>query len=388
MMSWIAQTLLASTVLMLVVMAVRPLRRHIGSPWVYALWSLPALRLFLPPLPMLQADEVVAGPYMAGSPDIIDGDLLIAIWLAGAALHFMFHIARYTRFMRHARAHAINGRNHRARLVRYSTAVDGPVAGGVWRRVIFLPADFRHRFDREERRLALAHELMHHRRHDVPVNLFAMLVLSLHWFNPIAHVAHRLFRTDQELACDAQVMASKGHRHRFAYGRALLKASVDVPGELCAFSEYALLKARLRGLAMPSVRPSRVLAGLFVGMGFVTIASAATHRMPSAPKHAGVEEPPANPTPVARTSATTTATTSDKVSIRAESLRMPVAAREQPVQRAPRAEPDLSASERLPSSYVQQRRELGLARGRARYASPAEAAAARGRPLPGSPPFG
>ena len=50
--SWIIEALVASTLLMLVVLAVRePVSRHFGPRIAYALWLLPALRMVLPPLP-------------------------------------------------------------------------------------------------------------------------------------------------------------------------------------------------------------------------------------------------------------------------------------------------------------------------------------------------
>ena len=61
---------------------------------------------------------------------------------------------------------------------------------------------FARRFTPAEQRLALAHELAHHRRGDLFADLAALLVLALHWFNPIAHRAYRAFRVDQEQACD------------------------------------------------------------------------------------------------------------------------------------------------------------------------------------------
>src|SRR4051794_30463576 len=52
MMSWAIETLIASTLLMLVVLAVRaPVARYLGPHIAYGLWLLPALRMLLPPLP-------------------------------------------------------------------------------------------------------------------------------------------------------------------------------------------------------------------------------------------------------------------------------------------------------------------------------------------------
>ena len=52
MIQWVAETLFASTVLMLLVLAVRPVVAHrFGARAAYLLWLAPALRMILPPLP-------------------------------------------------------------------------------------------------------------------------------------------------------------------------------------------------------------------------------------------------------------------------------------------------------------------------------------------------
>lgn len=384
--AWIAQTLLASTGLMLVVMALRPWRRYLGSPWIYAMWLLPALRLFLPPLPLLQADDAMAGAMVPPASATADDMPFMAIWLAGATLHFAWQMTRYLYFMHQARANTRSSRRHGALRIHYSAAVDGPVAGGAWRRAIFLPLDFRYRFDAHERRLALAHELMHHRRHDIPANLLAMLVLSLHWFNPIAHLAHRLFRADQELACDTHVMASRGDRHRLAYGRTLLKANGRLPVECCALSDVDLLKLRLRELATALPRSRRWLACMVMaGAGLAAVASAATQGAPMAGETGmGQSQRPAPLLTPANRAEAASATRS------ATPSRAEAAASVRPMRHAPNhVAMDLPASERFGQpAYLQQRRELGLKRSRAEHGSAAQAAASRGRPLIDSPPAG
>lgn len=350
-MSALLDALLASTVLMLGVMALRPLlRRHAGARWVYALWALPALRLLVPPLPWLPADTGTVAAMGATVPAFMprDGDLHVvaASWFAGAVLYFALQMRRYVRFMATAHAGAVGApRIHRSVRIHYSAAVDGPVAAGLRRRTVFLPLDFAHRFDAQERRLALAHELMHHRRGDVLANLAAALVLSLHWFNPIAHYAYRLFRADQELACDADVLAAKGRGCRMVYGRVLLKAGGGVPTALCGLSGAALLKARLLGLAVVIPQRTRLLAYAgVIAAGSILVASA-------------IERP------------------HQKAAIGMTAGRPPFP------RAAGSAVEGLPAAERLGNpSYLQHRRELGLARSRARRGTPADAASAGSRP--------
>jgi len=128
-----------------------------------------------------------------------------------------------------------------------SDSVDGPLALGVIERRIVLPGDFSRRYNPVERRLALEHELVHHRRGDIWFNLAAMVVLAALWWNPVAWLAFRAFRTDQELACDAAVARRASIEERCDYARALVK-SASSPGLIAvsAFNPADQLKRRLR----------------------------------------------------------------------------------------------------------------------------------------------
>ena len=74
------------------------------------------------------------------------------------------------------------------------------------------PADFESRYSPEERALALDHEASTTAAATSGGTISASLVLALNWFNPIAWLAFRAFRADQELACDAAVAAAADAR--------------------------------------------------------------------------------------------------------------------------------------------------------------------------------
>src|SRR5205814_402324 len=68
---------------------------------------------------------------------------------------------------------------HRGLPLVESAAVQGPVALGLLDRRIVVPADFETRYSVEERRLALDHESIHHRRGDIWWNHLGLLILAL-----------------------------------------------------------------------------------------------------------------------------------------------------------------------------------------------------------------
>ena len=134
--------------------------------------------------------------------------VLAGLWLAGAAIALI----------RLARRQADFGR-----AVRAGTA--GPAVVGVLKPRIVTPADFAGRYTARERELVLAHEAAHIARQDSRVNALVAALRCVAWFNPLVHVLGHALRIDQELACDAQVMARRPGVRR-SYAEAMLKAQL------------------------------------------------------------------------------------------------------------------------------------------------------------------
>jgi beta-lactamase regulating signal transducer with metallopeptidase domain/vacuolar-type H+-ATPase subunit H len=292
MISWAVETLIASSLLMLVVLAVRgPVSRHFGPHVAYGLWLLPALRMLLPPLPaqltpapvtmlprmsMAEIEALLAMPMPAVAAPVenaINWPLTIgALWCVGSALFLAWHLWSYRSFLRDVAGEA----TQLPRLDRdgvevcASPAAPGPFAAGIFLKTVVLPEDYRRRYDRDELRLAIEHELQHHRRCDMSANFVALVVLALHWWNPIAHFAHRAFRADQELACDALVLARATPAERHAYGAALLKSACDrLPVAACALGAGDDLKRRLTMMKIYRWDAARTRAGSLVATALV-----------------------------------------------------------------------------------------------------------------------
>ena len=112
----------------------------------------------------------------------------------------------------------------RAPEVRMSLLSSGPLVTGLARPVVLLPLWFKEDYTPSERRDALIHELMHLKRKDLWAYQMARFMTATQWFNPLAHVALHAFRTDQEAACDADVLKQKSVS-KAEYGRTLIKAA-------------------------------------------------------------------------------------------------------------------------------------------------------------------
>jgi beta-lactamase regulating signal transducer with metallopeptidase domain len=321
--AWLVETLVAVTLLMAMVLVLRgPVARSFGAGWAYALWAVPALRLVLPPLPQLAPDlylppavlfiptaaEMAAPlPAQAGPGQWVP--FMLAMWAGGAVIFLVLQWLAYRAFLDRIRETSRPARPPLFGGIRtwISDSVDGPLALGVLERRIVLPGDFSRRYNPVERRLALEHELVHHRRGDIWWNLAAMVVLALFWFNPVAWLAFRAFRSDQELACDAAVARTASLDERCDYARALVK-SASRPGLIaaCALNPAGELKRRLKMMRAHRASPLRsaggvaalaafAVAGFAVGSAEPPSVAGAPLQLASAPVAAPAPVPVASP---------------------------------------------------------------------------------------------
>ncbi|HEX4737932.1 MAG TPA: M56 family metallopeptidase [Allosphingosinicella sp.] len=297
-MNWLLHTFVATSLLMLLVLALRgPVARLFGAGWAYALWLIPAFRLVLPPLPLpaqglppsvavlIPAASDMAAPLPASAGPGQWVPFLLACWAGGAAIFIILQWLGYRAFLRR-----LSGSARPARPARYggiatfvSRMVEGPLALGLIEPRIFLPTDFSRRYSPGERRLAMEHELTHHRHRDIWWNMAATAVLATNWFNPLAWLAYRAFRADQELACDAAVATRATIEERCDYARALVKSATG-PALIaaCPINGAGTLKRRLRMLRVHRASPARSAGGM-AALTVLAVAGATSATLREAP---------------------------------------------------------------------------------------------------------
>ena len=95
----------------------------------------------------------------------------------------------------------------RAVLLKRSMATDVPVSYGLVRATVLLPGESAH-WTEERRRIVLSHEMIHARRLDSLWGLLAQCALAANWFNPLAWLACKQFRREQERSCDDAVVTA------------------------------------------------------------------------------------------------------------------------------------------------------------------------------------
>ncbi|MEP3224782.1 MAG: M56 family metallopeptidase [Parasphingorhabdus sp.] len=289
---WMMDTMVSMTLLMLLVLAIRkPVGHFFGAHIAYLLWALPLARLFMPtltlqaPPPAETAAPALAAPILtdiglaapadpAGMAALASIDwMLIAlvVWLGGAGMLFISKMASYFQFREDivSDGHLV-GSHGRIRILE-TAAVTGPLAFGLFEKYIAVPTNFFRDYAPRERELALKHEIAHHESGDLAANFIGLVILSLHWFNPVAWFAWIAFRQDQETACDARVLQDNGRDLRAVYGRTIAKSvSGHKLGLASPLNQKNKIKDRLKMLGQSEKSTMRKRAGaLMVGASTV-----------------------------------------------------------------------------------------------------------------------
>ena len=246
---------IAAAAAVLLVLILRPSARQLFGPRrAYGLWAVVPAAAAAAFFPSLAETMDIGSP---ARPLGVWASKLILLWLAGCIVATAVLVLRERLFRR-----------------RVADGQAGPaVMGALWPRIV-LPSDFAERFDARERQMIQLHERTHINRGDPIANLAIAAVGVLGWCNPLIALAQRFVRIDQELACDATVVALRPDI-RADYARALMKAQMGVAVSplACGWATHPLiLRVSLLNRREPSL--VRDVAG-FLTMTFLAVAAMA-----------------------------------------------------------------------------------------------------------------
>ena len=119
------------------------------------------------------------------------------IWLVGMAAMVTVSVVNYIRLKKDLRfATRMEGNIWQCETVR------SPFLVGLIKPKIYLP----YGLDGQTQEYILAHEQYHLKRLDHIAKLLGYAALTLHWFNPLCHLAFRMMNRDMEMSCDEYVL--------------------------------------------------------------------------------------------------------------------------------------------------------------------------------------
>lgn len=163
------------------------------------------------------------------------------IWILGIIVLLIYSVVSILQLKNHLKNAQLAKQN-----IYESENLKTPFVIGFIRPNIYLPVGI----SIEERNYILLHEQTHIHRKDHIVKMLAFIILSIHWFNPLAWIAFRLMSTDMELSCDEKVLKKMNNDIKKPYAKSLLSLATGkhiLNGSPLAFGEENL-KGRIKNV--------------------------------------------------------------------------------------------------------------------------------------------
>jgi len=292
MLEWV----ISSCVLILAAVFVRAVfGEKIGFRFRYALWALVLLRLLMPFTPFESNVSVMntvnqSGIYQSVN-DAFDnkdvalpdednhkfsaGDIIKGVWLTGSIITAAWLVCCNTVFynrLRRSRKKITNS----GKLPVYVADVETPCLFGVLFPAIYVPSDCVE--DEQILSHAIQHERVHARHLDNVWSQLRALCIAVHWFNPLVWLAAFMSGEDAELACDEEVTMNMNDIERAAYGRTLLKTTVNHRPDV--FTTATTMASSKRGIKQRITRiaqkPRRTVIALIMTVLIMVLAVSCT----------------------------------------------------------------------------------------------------------------
>ena len=155
--------------------------------------------------------------------------------------------------------------------IRQSGRFSAPLTYGVLHPVILMPTSTKWE-NTDSLAYVLAHEYVHIRRFDSIRKLVLIVVLCVHWFNPLVWVMYILANRDIELSCDEAVVRFFGENTKAAYARALISMEETRSGltPLCSSFSKSAIEERIT--AIMKIKKTTVFS--LVLAGFIVVGTA------------------------------------------------------------------------------------------------------------------
>ena len=128
-------------------------------------------------------------------------EILLAVWLLGFIISMCRYFISYFRFKEKICGVEICENINGVEVIK-SPLVASPLVFGFFKPTLAIPEI---EMNEDDYNLAIKHEMVHYKHHDSWFKLFAVIVNSICWFNPITYFMVNLIGEACEYACDEQV---------------------------------------------------------------------------------------------------------------------------------------------------------------------------------------
>ena len=149
--------------------------------------------------------------------------------------------------------------------IRQSGRFSAPLTYGVLHPVILMPTSTKWE-NTDSLAYVLAHEYVHIRRFDSIRKLVLIVVLCVHWFNPLVWVMYILANRDIELSCDEAVVRLFGENAKAAYARALISMEETRSGLTPLCNNFSKNGIEERIIAIMKIKRTTVFSFIMTGL--------------------------------------------------------------------------------------------------------------------------
>lgn len=159
-------------------------------------------------------------------------DLIAYIWALGTLIFLLVVIISYFRFLHRRRKNAVKISDNKIfsevkkelkikRHIRLKASSDigSPMLVGVFFPTVYIPC---RSIPDDNMRMVLLHELTHYKQKDLLVKWFAVLINSVHWFNPLCYLACANLSEACEVSCDMAVTKNMSEAEQKLYMQTIL----------------------------------------------------------------------------------------------------------------------------------------------------------------------
>ena len=209
-------------------------RMHTRNEIPYTTHESPVIEIPANTAPVMPGINIATGPFTDSSFSPVM--ICVLAWLIVALAVFVYHIWRYTAFLRTIRRWGVKVENEDIlsvfRAVQAEKGlgkkninivtcgfVSSSMLTGVFRPIIILPEKH---FEADELDLIFRHELIHYKRLDLYIKLLALMAMSLYWFNPLIYWMCRTMHADGEASCDEEVLLNSDKENRHFYAEIII----------------------------------------------------------------------------------------------------------------------------------------------------------------------
>ncbi len=149
--------------------------------------------------------------------------------------------------------------------IRQSGRFSAPLTYGVIHPVILMPMSTKWE-NTDSLEYVLTHEYVHIRRFDSIRKLVLIVVLCVHWFNPLVWIMYVLANRDIELSCDEAVVRLFGENAKAAYARALISMEETRSGLAPLCNNFSKNGIEERIIAIMKIKRTTVFSFIMTGL--------------------------------------------------------------------------------------------------------------------------